>query len=135
MAPWWTTFTKSNDASALAALIKMEFAKMSAKIDELRTIVQEARTVQASAVLLIQGLKTKLDEAVAAGDLEQVASIAADLHTSTAELANAVSANTAAEQEPAPAPTEPPPAPEAPAAEAPVEAPVDPALAPEEPTT
>jgi hypothetical protein len=92
-----------------------------AALDTLKTEVTEATTVMQSAATLIQGLKSKLDEAIEKlnqGDngaaLEE---LSASLDTSSNDLAAAISANTPAEPPapapapepaPAPAPTEPP---------------------------
>lgn len=72
-----------------------------AAIDTLTTEVTEATSVMTSAATLIQGLKTRLDEAIAAleqGDNgEALNALSAQLDTSANDLAAAVSANTPAE--------------------------------------
>ena len=65
-----------------------------AALDDLRTEVAESRTVTASAVVLLQGLKQALDEAIATGDPAALTALAADLDASTKSLADAVTANT-----------------------------------------
>jgi hypothetical protein len=81
-------------------------AEFQAAMETLRTEIAEVKTVQASAVSLIGGLVAKLEEAVAADDIEAVAALTAELKVSTDPLAAAVAANTAAAPAPVDAPTE-----------------------------
>jgi hypothetical protein len=71
-------------------------------IDTLVTEVSETKTVQDSAIALLNGLKTRLDTAItelaALGiDNATLNQLSTDLDTSTNALADAVSANTPAE--------------------------------------
>lgn len=67
-----------------------------AALDTLKTEVAETTTVMASAVALLQGLKAKLDEAIASGDPAALAALSAELDTNTNALAAAITANTPA---------------------------------------
>jgi hypothetical protein len=69
---------------------------MSQAIDDLVREVQESRTVQGSAIALLQGLKAQLDEAVNSGDMDKVRQAVADLDAGQQELAAAITANTPA---------------------------------------
>lgn len=77
-----------------------------AKLDELKAEVAETKTVQESAIALLQGLKAKLDEALAGGNVEaEVKALRDELDASNAALADAVAANTPSEgSEPDPTP-------------------------------
>lgn len=79
-----------------------------AALDDLRREVEEMKTVGASAVALIQGLKAKLDEAVASGDMAEVEKLSKEMSDSTDGLAASVSANTPVEP-PQPDPEQPQP--------------------------
>lgn len=78
-----------------------------AALDVLTTEVSEATTVMASAVTLLTGLKTKLDEAIEKlnqGDNgAALTALSAELDTSSNALAEAITKNT-----PAQTPAEPP---------------------------
>lgn len=66
-----------------------------AAIDDLKTEVQEQRTAVQSAITLIQGLRARLDEALANGNAEaDIRALIADLDAQQTELAAAVAANT-----------------------------------------
>jgi hypothetical protein len=70
-------------------------------MEELAVLTQEVaetKTVMASAVTLLQGLKARLD--AAGTDKVKLAELSADLDTNTNALAAAVAANTPAEGEP-----------------------------------
>lgn len=86
------------DAAILDALkpISEGITKMSQALDDLKTEVAALTSVDASAIALLQGLKTALDQAVANSDMAAVASITAELHARTGELAKAVTDNTPA---------------------------------------
>lgn len=71
---------------------------MSEQLDKLTQEVAENKTVMASAVTLLQGLKQRLDEA--GTDQAKLAELSADLDANTNALAAAVQANTPAETEP-----------------------------------
>jgi len=65
---------------------------MSAQLDQLASEVERVRSVQQSAVTLIQGLAQKLQDA--GTDPAQVQALADELRASADQLAAAVSANT-----------------------------------------
>jgi hypothetical protein len=70
-------------------------------MEELAVLTQEVtetKTVMASAVTLLQGLKARLD--AAGTDKVKLAELSADLDTNTNALAAAVAANTPSEGEP-----------------------------------
>jgi len=71
-------------------------------LDDLRTEVAETKTVAASAVVLLQGLKVALDEAIATGDPAALTALSAELDESTKALSDAVTANTPAPKTPTP---------------------------------
>lgn len=81
-------------------LIHHQGKRTMAALDDLRTEVEENKTVMASAVALLQGLKAKLDEAIASGDPAELKRLSDELDTNTTALAGAVSANTPAEPNP-----------------------------------
>ena len=89
---------------AMATLIHQGKSIMSA-LQKLIAEVAETKAVNESAVTLLQGLKVKLDEAIASGDPAMLEQLAADLDASTNSLAAAVTANTPAD----PAPVDPAP--------------------------
>lgn len=68
--------------------------KIMAAIDDLTREVTESRTAVDSAVSLIEGLKARLDEAIASGDMAQVQTLSDELSNNTDRLAAAVAANT-----------------------------------------
>lgn len=70
---------------------------MSEQLDKLTQEVAENKTVMASAVTLLQGLKQRLDEA--GTDATKLAELSAELDSNTNALAAAVTANTPAENE------------------------------------
>lgn len=76
-------------------LISMGGEQMAA-LDDLKAEVEKVKTVEASAVTLIVGLKAKLDEAIASGDPAALTALSADLDASATALADAVTANTPA---------------------------------------
>lgn len=91
----------------------LDMSKVKEAIQALRNEVNELKTVQGAAKALIQGLKTRVDEAVAAlkdkgisdEDLAELNALSAELDSNTGELAEAVAANTevpATELTPAP---------------------------------
>jgi hypothetical protein len=65
-------------------------------LDSLKTNVANNTTVIQSAIVLIQGLKQKLDDAIASGDPAQVQALSDELGAQDAALAQAVAANTPA---------------------------------------
>lgn len=72
-------------------------AKIMTELETLKAKVAESVTVQKSAVILLDGIKAKLDAAIASGDPAALAQLSADLGTETADLAAAVSRNTPAD--------------------------------------
>jgi len=66
-------------------------------LENLGAEVAESKAVTESAIILLAGLKAKLDEAIASGNMSQVQALSDELSTSTDALAAAVSANTPAE--------------------------------------
>lgn len=82
------------------------YATMAA-LDNLKREVQETKTINASVIALLQGLKAKLDEALANDDQEAIQALADSLDVEQQGLAAAVSANTPQEPAPAPVPAEP----------------------------
>lgn len=72
--------------------------QMANEIATLEAEVAEMKTVQQSAVTLLQGLKQRLDEA--GTDAVKLAALSADIDSSTNSLAAAVTANTPAENQP-----------------------------------
>jgi hypothetical protein len=93
---------KCNEREVLA-----ELAKLSAKIDQLEVKLMSALsdlqakvaaedTVVDSAITLLQGLKTALDAAIAAGNTDALVALSADIDAKTQALAGAVAANTPA---------------------------------------
>jgi hypothetical protein len=65
-------------------------------IENLVREVSESRTVTSSAILLLQGLKTALDAAIASGNMTEVVAAVAELDAQQMELAAAITANTPA---------------------------------------
>lgn len=68
--------------------------KIMAALDNLRREVEEQRTITQSAISLIEGLKTRLDEAIASNDMEEVQRLADELDAQQTSLAAAITANT-----------------------------------------
>jgi uncharacterized protein with von Willebrand factor type A (vWA) domain len=69
---------------------------MSETLDRLTNEVAENREVIGSAITLIQGIKVRLDEAIASQDPAALEALASDLDSQTATLAQAVADNTVA---------------------------------------
>jgi len=67
-----------------------------AGLDDLTLQVQKNSDVEASAVVLIQGIAQKLAEAIASGDPAKISALQTQLATSADALAAAVAANTPA---------------------------------------
>jgi ABC-type transporter Mla subunit MlaD len=78
---------------------------MSQALDSLATQVEQLKTVEQSAVTLIKGLADQLT--AIKDDPAKIEALAAELKSTSEDLAAAVAANTPAAP-PAPAPTEPP---------------------------
>jgi hypothetical protein len=86
-------------AKLLQTLSQQLGALMSA-LDDLKAQVAANTTVAQSAVTLIQGLKQKLDDAIASGDPAALKALSDQLATDDAALAAAVTANTLAASSP-----------------------------------
>lgn len=82
-------------ASIHLALKHLEHKLMSA-LDDLAAKVAAVKTVEDSAVALIQGLRDQLASIATAPTPEQIQGIIAQLDANTVPLANAVASNTAA---------------------------------------
>lgn len=67
-----------------------------AALDDLKAQVTATTTLEASAVLLIQGIAQQLKDAIAAGDPAALVVLTDQLHTSATALADAITANTPA---------------------------------------
>jgi ATP/maltotriose-dependent transcriptional regulator MalT len=76
-------------------LTRMEKRLMTA-IDNLRAQVERNNSVTESAITLLQGIKTQLDNAIASGDPAAIQALSDTLGTETDKLAAAVVANTPA---------------------------------------
>ena len=63
-------------------------------LDSLVAEVAEVKSVNASAITLLAGLKAKLDEGIDSGDTEVLKNLSANLGESTKALSEAVTANT-----------------------------------------
>ena len=70
---------------------------MGARLEDLTAKVAANSAVVDSAVELLNGLKERLDAAIASGDPAELEALSASLGADTAELAAAVAANTPAE--------------------------------------
>ena len=65
-----------------------------ALLDALTAQVAKNTEVDESAIVLLQGLKAKLDEAITSGDPAAIQALSDQLGASTQKLADAVAANT-----------------------------------------
>jgi hypothetical protein len=72
---------------------------MAGELDNLRAEVAENGSAIDSAITLLNGLKTRLDEAIASGNMAEVQALSNELSNKTDSLAAAVTANTPAEGE------------------------------------
>ena len=70
--------------------------QMSGELDALKASVANNTTVIGSAITLLQGLKAKLDEAIASGDPAALTALSTELGATDQALADAVAANTPA---------------------------------------
>lgn len=70
---------------------------MALDLSELQTKVEANTAVSDSAVVLLQGLKAKLDEAIASNDPAMLKALSDALGADTQELAAAIATNTPAE--------------------------------------
>ena len=67
---------------------------MSEELATLTAAVAANATVADSAIVLLEGLKARLDDAIASGDAEVLRTLSEQLGTETVKLAAAVTANT-----------------------------------------
>jgi hypothetical protein len=84
--------------AVLNALSRIEgkVNQMAGELDDLKAAVARVKTVEDSAVALLQGLKQKLDDAIASGDPAQLKALSDTLGQDSDTLAAAVTANTPA---------------------------------------
>ena len=66
-------------------------------LDNLKAAVAAETTISRSAITLLEGLKSRLDDAIASGDPAEVQALADQLGSDTAALSDAVAANTPAD--------------------------------------
>lgn len=71
-----------------------EVAKMAGEIQNLEVEVSQNASATQSAIVLLNGLKARLDAAIASGDMSKVKELADQLSSNTDALAAAVTANT-----------------------------------------
>lgn len=76
--------------------LKKQGEIMANQLDALKTQVEATKTVSQSAIVLLQGLKAKLDEAIASGDPAALQQLADDLGANAQALAAAITTNTPA---------------------------------------
>lgn len=89
----------------LLKLILKELLKMAGELDALKAQVAASIDTEKSAILLIQGLKTALDQAIAnLPDPAALTALSASLGTEQTALAAAITANTPTPPAPAPSP-------------------------------
>jgi hypothetical protein len=67
-----------------------------AAIDDLQAEVAKVKSVEASAITLLQGLSQLLKDAIASGNPAAIQAVVTDLDASATALADAVTANTPA---------------------------------------
>lgn len=82
---------------SVLGIITFKLFNMANELDNLRQEVEENTSVQQSAITLLNTLKTKLDKAIASGDMTQVQALSDQLSGNTDALAAAVAANTPAD--------------------------------------
>lgn len=70
-----------------------------AALDNLKREVEETKSINQSVIALLQGLKAKLDEAIASGDPAVLQALADSLDTEQQGLAAAITANTPEDEE------------------------------------
>ena len=76
--------------------IEREIYEMANELDDLKAAVANNTTAIGSAITLIQGLKAKLDAAIASGNPAALTALSAELGAQDTALAAAVTANTPA---------------------------------------
>lgn len=74
-------------------LISLEVAELAA-LDDLKAQVAANTEIEASAVILIQGIAAQLKAAIESGNPAELTALADKLHTSATSLADAITANT-----------------------------------------
>jgi len=84
------------EVQALRAQLSTIGENIMATLADLAAQVAQVQTVNASAIALLQGLKTALDAAIASGDPAQLQALSDALAKDNADLAAAVTANTPA---------------------------------------
>ncbi len=70
------------------------------ELETLQAAVAAEDTVIASAITLLEGLKTRLDEAIASSNPAALRALSDDIGAQTTALANAIQTNTPAETQP-----------------------------------
>lgn len=88
-------FEPSSAVGILQAILDLKVTIMSA-LSDLQAEVAQNSSVVDSAITLLQGLKAKLDEAIASGDPAALTALSAELDAKTNALAAAVQENTPA---------------------------------------
>lgn len=86
----------SEQVTQLLGQLQFWGAKIMGELDDLKAKVAANTTVIASAITLLQGLKAKLDAAIAAGDPAALTALSAELGAQDQALADAIIANTPA---------------------------------------
>jgi uncharacterized protein YaaN involved in tellurite resistance len=87
---------KVDDLHSHLLTIQQQGTKIMAELDDLKTAVARETEVDESAIVLLNGLKAKLDAAIAAGDPAALKALSDSLGTESQKLADAVVANTPA---------------------------------------
>jgi hypothetical protein len=97
------TITVNPGGGDIIPILRHIFSKvntMSKILDTLKEQVAAAKTVGESAITLLNGLHTKLDEAIASGDMAALQALSDSLGANNQALADAVVANTVADPAP-----------------------------------
>lgn len=85
-----------SDEVILLKLILAKVNHMSVELDALTAAVAHNTDVEESAIILLNGLKTQLDAAIASGDPAALRALSDSITAETDKLAAAVAANTPA---------------------------------------
>jgi chromosome segregation ATPase len=85
--------------------IMKELERMGKELDDLKTAVGRNTSVIGSAMTLLQGLKSRLDDALANNNTADLQALSQELGTQDQALADAIAANTPAESQPATPPS------------------------------
>lgn len=83
----------------ITILNNLKLKKMANEMDDLVAAVNKDTEVDQSAITLLEGLKSKLDAAIAGNDMTAIKALADQLGTNQQKLADAVLANTPAAEE------------------------------------